>query len=299
MAVSVSHGAMVSKPNQSTAAPRIFSRARIRHKRERGAVFPLHDFLHRRAMADIVDRLETVTRRFDQALLIGVGDLADMLTPDCGVGAVTQMDAALSRLDRNSAVFVAEEDALPVADQSVDLIVSLLTLHAINDFVGALTQARRALKPDGLFVAAVFGEGTLSRLRAALLQAEAQATGAAASRIAPFAAIQDFGQALMRAGFAMPVTDTDEIAVAYEHPANLLKDLRGMGETGALAGSPAPLPRSVLSDALRTFQDQGGEERFTIAYLTGWAPAASQPQPLKPGSATASMADAVKRFERS
>ncbi len=244
-----------------------------------------------------MDRLETVTRSFDVALFNGVGDLADMLTPEAGVGRVIHMDAAPSRLPKSGVRFVAEEEALPIAPESIDLVVSLLTLHAVNDFVGALLQARRALKPDGLFIAALFGEGTLSTLRAALLAAEARETGAAASRIAPFAAVQDFGQALFRAGFAMPVADTDELTVAYEQPTGLVNDLRGMGETGALAGPPAPLRRSAALAALSELQERGGLERFTIAYLTGWAPGDGQPKPLKPGSATASMAAAVQSFK--
>lgn len=250
-------------------------------------------------MADIVDRLETVTRSFPKALFIGAGELTKMLTPDCEISDVMSIDISEQRLPRSGKRLCADEEAFPVAPGSVDLIVSLLTLHTANDIVGALIQARQALKSDGLFLAAIYGEGTLSNFRTALRKAEIETTGALAGRIAPFAAIQDFGQALSRAGFAMPVTDTDEVRVTYREPLQLLRDLRGMGETAPLFEKPPALHRKTLFAALSDFADQGGEELFNIVYLTGWAPDASQPRPLKPGSAKTSLADAVKNFEAS
>ena len=247
-------------------------------------------------MEDIVDRLETVTREFPKALFCGAGPLTEMLTPACGVGDITHMETAPDRLPHDGMRIAADEETLPIAPQAFDLIVSVLTLHAANDILGALIQARQALKPDGLFIAAVFGDGTLQNLRAAFQEAEIADTGALSARVAPFAALQDFGQALARAGFTMPVTDVDPVRVTYKDPYRLIRDLRGMGETGALASRPAPLKRTTAASALHRFSEKDCEI-FTIVYLTGWAPDASQPKPLKPGSATASLKEAVKQFE--
>jgi hypothetical protein len=172
-----------------------------------------------------------------------------------------------------------------------------LTLHAANDLVGALAQARGALAPDGLFLAALFGENTLTELRAALCAAEIELTGGAASRIAPFASVRDLGQALQRAGFALPVADVDHAEVRYDGASRLLRDLKGMGETGILASQTRPLKRAVLVRALDLFAQAGGVATFDIVYLTGWAPHPDQPRALKPGSARHSLADAVRKSE--
>lgn len=278
-----------------TAPPKIFDRRLYARRRARAArTFAGFDFLHRRVMEDIVDRLETVTRDFPRAVFAGAGDLTGMLTPACGVGAVIAMDLAPERLPAGGARLAADEEALPFAPESVDLFVSVLTLHTSNDLVGALAQARMALKPDGLFIAAVFGEETLGSLRRALYAAEAEIAGGVSPRIAPFAAIQDYGQALARAGFALPVVDIDKVSVRYKEPMSLLRDLRGMGETGALANRAAPLRRETLMRAMTLFADAGGAEKFEIVYLTGWAPHERQQKPLKPGSAATPLKDAIK-----
>ncbi|MEM8770772.1 MAG: methyltransferase domain-containing protein [Pseudomonadota bacterium] len=246
-------------------------------------------------MADIVDRLETVTRDFPTALFVGASSFTHLLSQSSGLGDIVCMDLAPNRLKGKSLNVVGDEEEMPFAPESFDLIVSLLTLHTANDLIGALIQARRILKPDGLFLAALFGEGSLATLRGAFLQAEAAAGGAAA-RFAPFAAIQDFGQALGRAGFAMPVTDSDQVKVSYREPMRIVQDLRAMGETNPLLGKTPPLKRETALNALGVFSQSGGEDCFNIIYLTGWAPAANQPKPLKPGSAKASMAAAIKTF---
>ncbi len=275
--------------------PQIFNRPLVRQRRARSAAnFSHFDFLHRRAMEDIIDRLEIVKRDFPQALFDGAGRLTAMLTPACGVGAVFSMDSAAARLDGARAGFVADSEHMPLRPQSLDLIVSLLTLHTANDFIGALAQARAALKPDGLFIAAVFGGDTLQNLRSALYTAETEITGGVAARIAPFAAIQDFGRALSRAGFALPVTDVDKVSISYRDPARLLRDLRGMGETNVLARQQQPLSRAVVNRMLEIFAASGGRETFDVVYLTGWAPHESQQKPLKPGSAASSLAAAIK-----
>jgi len=275
--------------------PQIFNRRLVRQRRARSAAnFSDFDFLHRRAMEDIIDRLETVKRDFPRALFDGAGQLPATLTPACGVGAVFSMDSAAARLEGARPGFVADSERMPLRPQSLDLIVNLLTLHTANDFIGALAQARAALKPDGLFIAAVFGGETLQNLRSALYAAETQITGGVAARVAPFAAIQDFGRALTRAGFALPVTDIDKVSITYREPARLLRDLRGMGETNVLARRRQPLSRTVMNRMLEIFAASGGCETFDIVYLTGWAPHASQQKPLKPGSAISSLAAAIK-----
>ncbi|GJL95300.1 MAG: SAM-dependent methyltransferase [Hyphococcus sp.] len=245
-------------------------------------------------MEDIVDRLETIKRDFPLAVFSGANDLTSRLTKQCGVGNIIHLDLAANRLPENGARIVCDEEQLCLAPQSIDLFVSLLTLHNTNDLIGALAQARVALKPDGLFIAVLFGDETLKNLRTALLTAEAKLTSGAAARVAPMGVIQDFGQALSRAGFALPVTDIDNVKINYRSPQTLLQDLRGMAETNVLAGVTKPLRRDVLAQSLNYFEQAGCEEKFDLIFLTGWAPDDSQQKPLKPGSAKTSLADAIK-----
>jgi len=279
-----------------TGPPKIFDRRLAKMRRERFAAdFSAHNFLHARAMDDIVDRLETVNRDFSHAVFVGAGRLTAKLTPLCGVNSIVHVDLSRARLFGARPALVADEDALPLAAASVDLFVSLLTLHGVNDLIGALVQARAALKPDGLFLAALFGEETLTHLRRALYAAETEIVGGVAARAPPFATIQDCGNALSRAGYAMPVTDVDKVVARYENPARLIRDLRALGETNALMKKPPPLRRDVFARAMELFEQDGGKERFDIVYLTAWAPHESQPQPLRPGAATQSMESAVKK----
>ncbi len=245
-------------------------------------------------MDDIVDRLESVNRTFDTALIYGAGDLINRLTPACGGGFVIAGDSAAKRLPSTEAAAVFDEEASPFGPEQFELIISLLTLHNINDLVGALTQARLSLKPDGLFIAALFGESTLASLKRALYAAETEISGGVSLRIAPFASVQDFGAALGRAGFALPVVDVDNVSVDYKEPGRLLQDLRRMGETQALVSQPPRLSRRVLFRALELFARDGGRESFDVVYLTGWAPHESQQKPLQPGAGAASLEKAIK-----
>lgn len=199
---------------------------------------------------------------------------------------------------------IADEEALPFAPASFDLVVSALSLHWVNDLPGALIQIRRALKPDGLFIGAVLGGRTLTELRQSLLAAEDEARGGAAQRISPFLDVIDGAGLLQRAGFAMPVADNDALTVRYAEPMRLLADLKGMGETAAFAqetGQPGrpPLSRAILARAMdiyrQRFSDLDGKCRATFEFVTlsGWAPAPDQPQPKRPGSATVRLADAL------
>ena len=168
-------------------------------------------------------------------------------------------------------------------------------MHGVNDLVGALGQIRQALKPDGLFVAALFGEETLRELRTSFYAAETELAGGVSPRVAPFAGVKDLGGALQRAGFALPVADIDAVTVTYKEPLRLLQDLRGMGETGTLKSRGRPLTRDLIANAMRHFSEAGGTARFDIVYLTGWAPHPDQQKPLKPGSAQSSMEEAVRK----
>ncbi len=250
-------------------------------------------------MLDVVDRLETATRSFERAVFVGALGLEELLTPGCGVGEIISVEPvgqphAGGTRAGGGLGFAADEERWPVAPASLDLIVSLLTLHGANDLVGALAQARASLKPDGLFVAALFAENTLRELREALYAAETTLTGGVAPRVAPFATVRDLGAALQRAGFAMPVVDLDAVAVDYHDPTRLISDLRDMGETNALARRQAFADRRIAAEALNTIAAAGGRVTFDIAYLTAWSPDPGQPKPLPPGSARHSLADAVR-----
>jgi SAM-dependent methyltransferase len=194
---------------------------------------------------------------------------------------------------------VADPEHLPFAEDRFGLIISTLALHWVNDLPGALVQARRALKPDGLFLAAFLGGRTLGELRACLLAAEIEIRGGASPRVSPFADAYDIAHLLQRAGFALPVADSDTVTVWYEEPLRLLKDLRAVGETNALVESGLPLTRAILSRTMALYRDRfaGAEGRvaatFEIITATGWRPHESQQQPLKPGSARVRLADAL------
>ena len=278
---------------------RIFARARLaRHRRRAAANFAHHDFLFRDIASRLKERLRDIDREFRSALDLGarcpVLDGKALLTAD--------LDPALrGKAER----FVAlDEEYLPIAKGTLDLVVSNLCLHWTNDLPGALLQIRQALKPDGLFLAAMLGGETLKELRAVLTEAELELTGGAAPRVAPFADIRDAGSLLQRAGFALPVTDMDTITVTYENAFTLMAELRGMGEANALAETPAAVPmRALFPKAAAIYHDRFAatdgriSATFQIIYLHGWAPDASQQQPLKPGSAENRLAEALNSLE--
>jgi SAM-dependent methyltransferase len=199
---------------------------------------------------------------------------------------------------------VADEELLPFRPASLDAVASNLALHWVNDLPGALLQIRQALKPDGLFLGALLGGETLKELRQCLMEAELAATGGASPRVSPFADSRDAGALLQRAGFALPVTDTDTVTVQYASPLKLMRDLRGMGAANAVAGRLLkPTRRAVMLEALRLYREKfaGAEGRvpatFQVVYMIGWAPHESQQQPLKPGAFTHKLADALRTQE--
>jgi SAM-dependent methyltransferase len=278
------------------------------HKRRAARGFADAAFLHRRAADDLAERLEAIPRAFGRVLIYGAAGVAAAsiaARPELArrIGNVTKADLA-PELAGDAVAFAP--DAWPFAPESFDLILSPLTLHWANDLPGALVQSRRALKPDGLLLATVFGGETLMELRLALIEAETALLGGASPRIAPFAELQDLAGLLQRAGFALPAADKDRVTVRYSDPLRLLADLRAMGETNALAArAPHALSRRLLSATLEAYRarasDEDGRVRatFDLMTLTGWAPHASQQQPLKPGSAKARLADVLGVEERS
>lgn len=276
-----------------------FDRRLRRLRRDRAASgFGEADYLHRLAADELLERLSMVKRDFAQALDLGCGGgYVGARLRERGL-EVLSCDAG--RLFANKPRGIqCDEDRLPFADASFDLILSVGVLDSVNDLPGALTLIRRALRPDGLFVGAFAGAGSLPRLRSAMSAADAS-TGAAAPRIHPQIDVRSAGDLLTRAGFALQVADAVSVDVRFSGLPKLVSDLRAMGATNILASrSLVPLDRHALAAALAAFEaaaDPDGKtsERFEIIYLTGWAPAPSQPQPARRGSATASLADALK-----
>ena len=306
-AIGEAGGARLMSP--MSLPPRLFDAARVRIHRARAAKgFADAAFLHARAAEDCADRLEEINRRFERAVVYGGGPaLVSALSRRAlreKLGAVFAADGTVALLGQGPRL-ACDPEAWPFAAQSLELVVSLLTLHWANDLPGALVQARLSLKPDGLFLGVLFGARTLQELRACLLAAEAEITGTASLRVAPLVEIRDLGGLLQRAGFALPVTDADLVTVRYATPLALLQDLRGMGETAAFAEAVPPLRRSVLLRAMALYQerfsDADGRVRasFELLTATGWAAHASQQKPLAPGSAKASLAEALGVREHS
>ncbi len=283
---------------------RVFDRRLLRVRRERAATsLNAHDFLLNEIGDRLSDRLADVTRKFPLALDLGCrgGVLARVLTGRGGIETLLQSDlsprnAAAAR--RHGPSFVADEELLPIKSQSLDAILSNLSLHWVNDLPGALTQIRDALKPDGLFIASMFGAGTLTELRTCLMEAELAESGGVSPRVSPFAGLRDAAGLLQRAGFALPVADSDTLTVTYPDLFRLLADLRGMGETNLLLDRlKQPTRRTIFARAAalyhERFADVDGRLRatFQILFLTGWAPHESQQQPARRGSGQADLRD--------
>jgi SAM-dependent methyltransferase len=274
----------------ASTAPILFDRALLRARRRRAEQLGAATFLLDRVAEDIAERLQAVVREFAHAADIGTQGAAVRDALAERVSEVTQLD-----LPDN------ETEPLPLAPGSLDLAVSALAFQFVNDLPGVLAQIRRALKPDGLLLAAMIGGETLAELRQAFAAAEAECEGGVSPRVAPFADLRDVGALLQRAGFALPVTDVDRIMVRYDDAFALMQDLRRMGATNVLKERRrTPTRRATLMRMAQLyaerFSDPDGRIRatFDIVWLSGWAPHESQQQPLKPGSARASLADAVK-----
>ena len=282
----------------------VFDRRSVRRHRDRAAaLLDHHDFLLREVAERLADRLLDVSRRFPVALDLGChrGEMAETLVGHGGIETLVQCDLseAMARRTAGLAV-VADEEWLPFAPASFDLVISALSLHWVNDLPGALVQIRRVLKPDGLFLAAMLGGETLKELRRAWLEAELAEEDGAGPRVSPFVELRDAGALLQRAGFALPVADSDTIGVTYGDPMRLMADLRGMGESNAVAQRrKAFTRRATLLRALSLYEDlfANGDGRlpatFQVITLTGWVPHPSQQQPLRPGNAQVNLADGL------
>ncbi len=261
------------------------------------------DFLHREVAALLAERLGEVTRTFERVALLGTG--AGVVAEALGREgrALTQLDPSPA-MARAAGAGVLESEVLPLEEGAHDLVISTLLLHAMNDPVGQLIQMRRALEPDGLMLAALFGGRTLVELRASLAEAEAELEGGLSLRVAPMAEIRDLGALLQRAGYAMPVADAEKLTVSYATPLQLMRELRAMGETNiAAARRRQPMRRATLMRAAEIYAEHYGTPEgrvratFEIVFLTGWAPGPDQPEPLRPGSARARLADALGTAE--
>ena len=249
-----------------------------------------------------MERLGDVRRAFPLALELGchTGQLGAALHGSAQVGRLIQADLAHAMVRQAPGErLVADEEALPFGQGRLDLVLSCFSLHWVNDLPGALAQIRYALKPDGLFLAILPGGTTLFELREALMRAELEITGGAGPRVSPFLDVRDAGMLLQRAGFALPMVEVDTITVTYDHPLKLIAELRGMGETNALAQPGRGLGRSTLSLACEIYRDlfgDGGDRipaTFQLLTLSGWAPDPSQPQPIRRGSGQVHLAEAL------
>lgn len=287
--------------------PRLFDQPLLMARRERAAAgAAAHDFLLRRVAEDFRERLAFISRRFPLAANIGAhhGVLSRTLRGVSGIETMIDVEPCGALLARCDGPRVrAHADALPFADGALDLVVSGLALHLIDDLPGALAQIRRALKPDGLFLGALLGGETLAELRAAWILAETE-TGGVSPRVAPFADTRALGGLLRRAGFALPVADMDSVTVTYPSPLALMRDIKAMGASNMLAARRrAPVTRRLLARAAEIYGQRFGladgrvAATFEIVTLSAWAPHESQQQPLKPGSATARLAHALGAVE--
>ena len=240
----------------------------------------------------LLDRLDDTTRRFSRALEIGGRGVVAPLLRARGIGFVVSADLAPAMAARAGGVPVAmDEEALPFAPGSFDLIVASLSLHQVNDLPGALIQLRRALAPDGLFLASLPGLGTLAPLREALAEAEMALRGGVSPRVSPFPDLRDCAALLQRAGFALPVADGETVTLRYRNPMALYADLRAAGEQNAVLARDGRIPpRALLAMAAARLP---AEIPLRLLVMTGWAPHASQQQPARPGSATTRLADAL------
>jgi SAM-dependent methyltransferase len=284
--------------SSSSGPPVIFDSLRRTARLQRSEkLFSGADFLHARAAQNAVDSLDALLRDWPEAadLSAHAGPFAAALTDSHAAQRVGPVKTVGDRAARAA----PGHAPLDLPDQSQDLIVSLMSLHWANDLPGALSQIRRALKPDGLFVGTLLGAGTLKELRAVLTEAELEQRDGAQARVSPFADGFDGAALLQRAGFALPVSDVDRLTVRYRDLFALIRDLRAMGETNVLSGAGRPLTRGIVARAAQLYAEKFSEPdgripaTFEIVHLAGWAPHESQQKPLPRGSAKMRLADAL------
>jgi SAM-dependent methyltransferase len=288
----------------------LFDRKLLRARRARFAhEIEARAFLLKHVAGEIAERIELMLRPFPLALDLGAyhGVLGRTVAalPSVGTMLYAESAYAFAAMCPRPAL-VCDEDFLPFKEASLNLIVSGLALHRVNDLPGALIQIRRALRPDGLFMAALLGAGALIELRQVLLEAEAEAEGGASPRVSPFGDVREYGALLQRAGFALPVADSETVPVLYASPRDVLREVRALGGGNVLlARSRKPLARRTLERAEELYRerfslpDERVKASFEIVYLSGWAPDPSQQKPLRPGSAARRLADALGTTEQS
>jgi len=294
-----------------TADYQIFDRAQIRRNRDRAAAgdFAAVDFLYREVADRLADRLLDIKRDFRTVLDLGChgGEIA-AVTPAFQRYVQADLSFGMARRAHGNGrpALAADEEWLPFREESFDLVLSNLSLHWVNDLPGALIQINRSLKPDGLLMGALFGGETLKELRDCLTAAEIEISEGLSPRVSPFADLRDAGGLLQRAGFALPVIDSDTVTVTYDNALLLMKEIQSMGEGNAVAErSRRPLRRSVLFRAAQLYQERYADAdgripaTFQIIYLHGWAPHESQQKPLRPGSARNRLAAALNSKEQS
>jgi SAM-dependent methyltransferase len=281
----------MAKSSENTAAPILFDRALLRARQSRALRFGPATFLLDRIAEDMAERLHAVVRDF--------ADVADIWTP----GEVLRTPSrdrfkSVTRMSLDD----SGQEALPLEPQSLDLVVSALAFQFVNDLPGVLAQICRALRPDGLLLAAMIGGDTLTELRQSFAAAEAELEGGVSPRVAPFADLRDVGALLQRAGFALPVTDVDRIVVRYDNAFALMADLRQMGATNILVERRrTPTRRATMLRMAQIYGERFADPddrlraTFDVIWLSGWAPHESQQQPLRPGSAKASLAEVVRK----
>jgi SAM-dependent methyltransferase len=287
----------------------IFDRKLLRARRARFAhEIAARDTLLAHVAREIGERVALMLRAFPLALDLGAyhGRLGQTVSQLPSVDGMIYAESVfeLARACPRPAL-VCDEDALPFREKSLNLIVSGLALHRVNDLPGALIQIRRTLAPDGLFMAAVLGAGALLELRSALLEAETEIEGGASPHVAPFADVRDYGALLQRAGFALPVADAETLTMPYADLRELMREIRVLGGGNVLvARSRRPLSRKTLERAERLYRERHSlpdgrvSASFEIVYLSGWGPDPSQQKPLKPGSAAQRLADALGTKEQ-
>lgn len=282
--------------------PAIFDRKLLRARQRRAHALGPETFLIDRVAGELGERLAAVLRQFERAVDLGTptGAVRRVLAASGKVATIVTAEPSALPHGVASLRVAADEEALPFADGSLDLVVSALSLQFVNDLPGTLIQIRRALKPDGLLLAALIGGDSLAELREAFAEAESEIEGGVSPRVAPFADVRELGALLQRAGFALPVVDSDRLTVRYATVFALMRDLRRMGATNVLSERRrTPLRRATLTKMAeiyaRRFADADGRLRatFEIAWLSGWAPHESQQKPLKPGAAAQRLADAL------
>jgi SAM-dependent methyltransferase len=285
-----------------SSGPKIFDRPLLYGRQRRARALGPATFLLAHAATELGERLSAVLRRFDIAADVGTPTDAvrHVLAASGKVGTIIAATGGAAALDKSFLRVASDEETLPFADASLDLAVSALSLQFVNDLPGTLIQIRRALRPDGLFMAALIGGDSLAELRAAFADAESEIEGGLSPRVAPFADVRELGALLQRAGFALPVVDSERLTVRYESVMALMRDLRRMGATNVMhERRRRPLKRATLQRVEAIYADRFADAdsrlraSFEIIWLSGWAPHESQQKPLKPGSAAQRLADAL------